>query len=83
MKNIPVIKLDEELQEACFAGETEPVIRRIQWVLGQNDEEHFILAMPGKRNPGYMEMEAGRSIDSADYGQGAAARGTDSSGDRE
>ena len=51
LKNIPVIKLDEELQEACFAGETEPVIRRIQWVLGQNDEEHFILAMPGKRNP--------------------------------
>lgn len=57
LKNIPVIKLDEELQEACFAGETEPVIRRIQWVLGQNDAEHFILAMPGKRNPGYMEMK--------------------------
>lgn len=57
LKNIPVIKLDEELQEACFAGEAEPVIRRIQWVLGQNDEEHFILAMPGKRNPGYMEMK--------------------------
>lgn len=57
LKNILVIKLDEELQEACFAGETEPVIRRIQWVLGQNDEEHFILAMPGKRNPGYMEMK--------------------------
>lgn len=57
LKNIPVIKLDEELQEACFAGETEPVIRRIQWVLGQNNEEHFILAMPGKRNPGYMEMK--------------------------
>lgn len=57
LKNIPVIKLDEELQEACFAGETEPVIRRIQWVLGQNDEEHFILTMPGKRNPGYMEMK--------------------------
>ena len=57
LKNIPVIKLDEELQEACFAGETEPVIRRIQWVLGQNDAEHFILAMPGKRNPGYTEMK--------------------------
>ena len=57
LKNIPVIKLDEELQEACFASETEPVIRRIQWVLGQNDEEHFILAMPGKRNPGYTEMK--------------------------
>lgn len=57
LKNIPVIKLDEELQEACFAGETEPVIRRIQWVLGQNDEEHFILTMPGKRNPGYTEMK--------------------------
>ena len=57
LKNIPVIKLDEELQEACFAGETEPVIRRIQWVLGQNDEEHFILVMPGKRDPGYTEMK--------------------------
>ena len=57
LKNIPVIKLDEELQEACFAGETEPVIQRIQWVLGQNDEEHFILAMPGKRDPGYTEMK--------------------------
>lgn len=57
LKNIPVIKLDEELQEACFAGETEPVIRRIQWILGQNDAERFILAMPGKRDPGYMEMK--------------------------
>ena len=57
LKNIPVIKLDEELQEACFAGETEPVIRRIQWALGQNDAEHFILAMPGKRDPGYTEMK--------------------------
>ena len=57
LKNIPVIKLDEELQETCFAGETEPVIRRIQWALGQNDAEHFILAMPGKRDPGYMEMK--------------------------
>ena len=57
LKNIPVIKLDEELQEACFAGETEPVIRRIQWALGQNDAERFILAMPGKRDPGYMEMK--------------------------
>ena len=57
LKNIPVIKLDEELQEACFAGETEPVIRRIQWALGHNDAEHFILAMPGKRDPGYTEMK--------------------------
>ena len=57
LKNIPVIKLDEELQEACFAGDTEPVIRRIQWVLGQNDEDRFILAMPGKRDPGYTEMK--------------------------
>lgn len=57
LKNIQVIKLDEELQEACFAGETEPVIRRIQWALGQNDAEHFILAMPGKRDPGYTEMK--------------------------
>ena len=57
LKNIPEIKLDEELQEACFAGETEPVIRRIQWALGQNDAEHFVLAMPGKRDPGYTEMK--------------------------
>ena len=57
LKNIPVIKLDEALQEACFAGDTEPVIRRIQWVLGQNDEDRFILAMPGKRDPGYTEMK--------------------------
>lgn len=57
LKNIPVIKLDEELQEACFAGETEPVIRRIQWILGQNDAERFILAMPGKGDPGYTEMK--------------------------
>ena len=57
LKNIPVIKLDEALQEACFVGDTEPVIRRIQWVLGQNDEDRFILAMPGKRDPGYTEMK--------------------------
>lgn len=57
LKNIPVIKLDDALQEACFAGETEDIVRRIEWALGQNDEEHFILAMPGKRDPGYAEMK--------------------------
>ena len=57
LKNIPVIKLDEQLQEECFEGRTDHIIGRIRWALGQNDAERFILAMKGRRNPGYEEMK--------------------------
>ncbi|MGN0203154.1 MAG: ethanolamine ammonia-lyase reactivating factor EutA [Coprococcus sp.] len=57
LKNIPVIKLDDQLQEECFSGKTENMISRIRWSLGQNDADRFILAMKGKRNPGYEEMK--------------------------
>lgn len=57
LKNVPVIKLDNQLQEECFEGKAENIIGRIRWELGQNDAEHFILAMPGRRNPGYEEMK--------------------------
>lgn len=61
LKNIPVIKLDEQLQEECFDGRTENIISRIRWSLRQNDADRFILAMKGRRNPGYEEMKKAAS----------------------
>lgn len=57
LKNIPVIKLDEQLQEECFEGRADHIIERIRWALGQNDAERFILAMKGRKDPGYEEMK--------------------------
>lgn len=57
LKNIPVIKLDNQLQQECFEGRAALIIDRIKWYLGQNDASRFILAMDGKRDPGYEEMK--------------------------
>jgi ethanolamine utilization protein EutA len=62
LKNVPVVKLDDRLQQACFEGESEPVLQQIQWYLGQNDADCFILAMSGKKDPDYMEMKRAAAV---------------------
>ncbi len=57
LKNIPVVKLDEALQASLFRGEKDEVAARIRWYQAQNDVSLLILAMPGKRDPGYGEMK--------------------------
>ncbi|MBE6940643.1 MAG: ethanolamine utilization protein EutA [Ruminococcaceae bacterium] len=63
LKNVPVLKLTEEEQQRCLAGD-EPWLRdKGAWFMEQSDCEHYILAMPGKQDPDYREIRTlGRCI---------------------
>lgn len=66
LKNIPVLKITEQEQERCFAGDEKWLIEKAAWFMTQSDCDHFILAMPGKRDPDYREIRSlGRCIVSA------------------
>lgn len=56
-KNLPVFKMTREEQAACFAGQSGPLIQRVRWFLHQNDTEQILLALEGKRDPGYRELQ--------------------------
>ena len=57
MKNIPALKLTEQEQNACFLGETQLLVQKIQWFLQQSESERLILALPGAANPEYKELK--------------------------
>lgn len=56
MKNIPVLKLPEEEETACWRGETEHLTERIRWFLKQSDSNRMVLAVEGKKNPDYASL---------------------------
>lgn len=57
LKNIPVLKLNENEQQDCFAGQTEELMEKLRWMQAQSDSKQLILAMKGKKNPSYMEVK--------------------------
>ena len=57
MKNVPVLRLSGEEQDACFAGRSEVLEERMRWAGRQNDSEQLVLAMKGRPNPGYAELK--------------------------
>lgn len=57
LKNIPVLKLSGEEQQACFLGQTEGLTEKLRWMQSQSDSKQLILAMKGKPNPSYMEVK--------------------------
>ena len=57
MKNIPVLKLSETEEAACWQGNSEGLKEKIRWFLKQSDSTKIVLAVKGKKNPGYMELK--------------------------
>lgn len=57
MKNVPVLRLSGEEQDACFEGRYEVLAERMRWAGQQNDSEQLVLAMKGRPNPGYVELK--------------------------
>lgn len=57
LKNIPVLRLNEAEQEACFLGKTDILKEKICWMQSQSDSRQLILAMKGKQNPTYIEIK--------------------------
>lgn len=58
MKNLPVIKLDDEEQEAAFCGELQRVAERVRWFLEQSDSPLPVIALAGEKNPSYSRLKA-------------------------
>lgn len=57
IKNIPVLRLTEQEQAAIFRGDTSLLEGRALWFISQNNSDKMALAIPGKRDPGYKELQ--------------------------
>lgn len=57
LKNLPALKLSREEQERCFAGEAGALEEKLRWFLEQSGSDRLVLALPGKRDPGYEELK--------------------------
>ena len=57
MKNIPVLKLSETEENDCWLGKSEGLKEKILWFLKQSDSSKIVLAVNGKKNPGYTELK--------------------------
>ena len=57
MKNIPVLKLSEAEENDCWLGKSEGLKEKILWFLKQSDSSKIVLAVNGKKNPGYTELK--------------------------
>lgn len=58
LKNIPVLKLTPEEQEAAFSGDGELVKERLRWFLRQSDSGLVALALDGEADPSYPRLKA-------------------------
>lgn len=58
LKNVPVLKLTAQEQEAAFRGEAGPVAERVRWFLEQSDSSVLAIAMDGEADPSYTRMKA-------------------------
>lgn len=57
MKNIPVLKLTESEQDACFAGDSAFLADKLRWFLEQTEGERIILSFDGRGDPTYQELK--------------------------
>lgn len=58
LKNVPVLKLTAEEQEAAFRGEAGPIRERVEWFLRQSDSGVLVIALAGEADPSYSRLKA-------------------------
>ena len=58
LKNVPVLKLSPEEQEAGFGGEAGPIAERVRWFLRQSDSSYLVIALEGEADPSYPRLKA-------------------------
>ncbi|MEA4933326.1 MAG: ethanolamine ammonia-lyase reactivating factor EutA [Lawsonibacter sp.] len=56
MKNIPVLRLNEREQAACFSGETDFLREQFGWFLEQSSADNAALALAGIPDPDYQDL---------------------------
>lgn len=77
LKNIPVLKLSDEEQQACFLSQTEGLTEKLRWMQSQSNSGQLILAMKGKPDPSYMEVKQLAAWSCECFGCFAAGRSAD------
>lgn len=55
--NVPVLKLDDSIQEACFMGDAKVLRDRFLWMQAQSDSKQLILALRGMHDPSYIGLK--------------------------
>lgn len=58
LKNIPVLKLTTEEQEAAFSGNSRLVAERVDWFLSQSDSSLLVIALDGEPDPSYSRLKS-------------------------
>ena len=58
LKNVPVLKLSPEEQEAGCGGEAGPIAERVRWFLRQSDSSYLVIALEGEADPSYPRLKA-------------------------
>lgn len=58
LKNVPVLKLTKEEQEAAFSGNSGLVSERVGWFLSQSDSSLLVIALDGEPDPSYSRLKA-------------------------
>ncbi len=57
LKNVPVLRLSEEEEAACWKGDVSLLLGKVRWFLSQNDAERMALAIEGYADPDYSELK--------------------------
>ncbi|MBQ8783566.1 MAG: ethanolamine ammonia-lyase reactivating factor EutA [Clostridia bacterium] len=56
LKNVPVLKLNDDEQAKAFSGDTQFIKEKINWFMTQSDSKSLVLAFKGYRNPSYNDI---------------------------
>lgn len=58
LKNVPVLKLNENEQARAFKGDMALIKEKIEWFKAQSDSQKLVLALTGKKNPSYTQIQS-------------------------
>ncbi len=56
LKNVPVYKLSQKLEQSCLDGDSQALADGLRWFTEQNDTRRLLLAMKGRRDPSYGQI---------------------------
>ena len=57
LKNTPVYKLPQDVENALFKGDSEPLMKGLSWFMSQSSSNQIIMAVKGPHNPVFQTLE--------------------------
>jgi len=53
VKNVPALRLEDEVERACVAGDGGPLAAQVEWFMRQGDATRLLVCLKGMRDPSY------------------------------